>query len=78
MTVDIVVPDVMLENDDCVVQEWWFDEGEIVEEGIVIVDVMVEKVSIEVPAPASGRLKILVQAEEEVGETGLIGKIEPV
>ena len=31
MTVDIVVPDVMLENDDCVVQEWWFDEGEIVE-----------------------------------------------
>lgn len=76
--VDIIVPNEVLENDDCVVQEWWFDDGEIVEEGIVIVDVMVAKVSIEVPAPASGRLTILLQAEEEIGESGLIGKIEPL
>jgi|TARA_B100001105_G_C22387394_1_gene442639 pyruvate/2-oxoglutarate dehydrogenase complex dihydrolipoamide acyltransferase (E2) component len=76
--VDIIVPNEVLENDDCVVQEWWFDDGEIVEEGIVIVDIMVAKVSIEVPAPASGRLTILLQAEEEIGESGLIGKIEPL
>ena len=76
--VDIIVPNEVLENDDCVVQEWWFDDGEIVEEGIVIVDIMVAKVSIEVPAPSSGRLTILLQAEEEIGESGLIGKIEPL
>ena len=44
----------------------------------MIVDIMVAKVSFEVPAPASGRLTILLQAEEEIGESGLIGKIEPL
>jgi pyruvate/2-oxoglutarate dehydrogenase complex dihydrolipoamide acyltransferase (E2) component len=73
--VKIVVPDEILDTGDCVVQEWWFEDGELVEAGIIICDVMVSKATVEVPAPASGVLKILVQSEMEVGETGLIGEV---
>lgn len=56
---------------------WMVEEGDVVEEGQVILEVATDKVDSEVPAPASGEIMEISAAEEEVIKVGkVIGKIK--
>ncbi|WP_461863347.1 lipoyl domain-containing protein, partial [Thermococcus sp.] len=51
------------------------NNGDMVQEGEEIAEVMIEKVTVHIKAPASGRLKILVKENEEVAQGQVIGVI---
>jgi len=55
---------------------WLFRDGETVTAGDVLAEVMNEKAAAELVAPASGRLKILVQAEMPVRMGQVVARIE--
>jgi len=56
-----------------VVLEWFVEEGSLVQEGDVLVEIETDKVSFEVPAPASGTVRRLVaEAGEEVDVGALL------
>jgi len=81
MSVDIDSTDVWPEDaddvDEAVVSNWFVREGGSVEEGETVCEIQIEKVSVDVPAPAGGTL-----AERTVPENGefargdVLGRIE--
>ncbi len=72
----IIMPRMDVDMDSGVVVEWLKSEGEDVREGEPIVKIMSEKVTYEVPSPASGRLyKRLVEEGREVPVATVIGRI---
>lgn len=76
-TVDVVVGlGTWSEGDEGVVVTWQFRDGATVSEGSTIVEVMQEKVQIEIEAPASGTLKILAPADEIISHGTVIATIE--
>jgi pyruvate/2-oxoglutarate dehydrogenase complex dihydrolipoamide acyltransferase (E2) component len=65
--VDVVVPEEAAdESNPASVTHWFFEDGATVNDGDLICELMVEKVAIEVRAPSSGRLKILVPVDSLV------------
>lgn len=61
-----------------VVTNWFVREGQTIEEGETVCEFQVEKVSVDVPAPASGILdEIAKQADEEITAADVLGWIEP-
>ena len=76
-TVDVKVdPDLWNEGQEGVLVTWLFQTGSTVESGAVIAEVMLEKVEMEVVAPATGKLTVLVEADGVVAADTVIGKIE--
>ncbi|MBC2776626.1 lipoyl domain-containing protein [Parasphingopyxis marina] len=77
-SVPLVVPDGLWEEDDAeaVVSAWLYEEGDCVTEGRVICELMVEKVSFDIEAPASGILKIVAKKEVSVSRGDLLAQIE--
>lgn len=76
---DITVPEDLWETDDeGVIFAWVYGEGAVVEQGKLIAEITVEKAQLELNAPASGRLRILVPAETVVRKGTVIGRIESV
>jgi pyruvate/2-oxoglutarate dehydrogenase complex dihydrolipoamide acyltransferase (E2) component len=76
---DITVPEDLWDTDDeGVIFAWVYADGALVQQGKLIAEVVVEKAQLELNAPASGRLRILVPAETVVRKGTVIGKIEPV
>jgi pyruvate/2-oxoglutarate dehydrogenase complex dihydrolipoamide acyltransferase (E2) component len=76
---DITVPEDLWETDDeGVIFAWVYADGAIVERGKLIAEVTVEKAQLELNAPASGRLRVLVPAETVVRKGTVIGRIEAV
>ncbi|MFC3053321.1 lipoyl domain-containing protein [Kordiimonas pumila] len=74
---DIQIPADFWEEDvEGVISSWLYDDGDTVEKGDVIVEVMVEKVMHELEAPASGILKQLVAEEEPAAKGSVVGRIE--
>ncbi|WP_255193328.1 lipoyl domain-containing protein [Natronobeatus ordinarius] len=64
--------------DEGVIATWFAREGGTVEEGETICEIQVEKVSVDVPAPASGTLtEIVVGENEEFHRDDVLGRIEP-
>ena len=56
---------------------WYFSAGDKVEEGQDLVEMMTDKATFNVPAPASGRLTEVRVAEDETAEVGdVLGVIE--
>lgn len=75
---DITVPEDLWDTqDEGVIFAWIYADGALVEEGRLIAELTVEKAQLELTAPASGRLRILVPAETVVRKGTLIGRIEP-
>jgi pyruvate/2-oxoglutarate dehydrogenase complex dihydrolipoamide acyltransferase (E2) component len=75
---DITVPEDLWDTDDeGVIFAWVYADGALVQQGRLIAEVTVEKAQLELNAPASGRLRILVPAETVVRKGTVIGKIEP-
>ncbi len=75
MEVKIKVPRTTKEEKTGVLLSWYKNNGDMIQEGEEIAEVMIEKVTIHIKAPASGRLKILVKENEEVAQGQVIGVI---
>lgn len=76
---DIVVPaDLWDTEDEGVLFLWVYADGSLVEQGKLIAELTVEKAQLELTAPASGRLKILVQPDTVIRKGQVLGTIEPV
>ena len=77
MATDVIIPSDLWDEDDpsgsTVI--WLFDEGAAVKQGDVIAEILVEKVTLELEAPASGKLKRLVEAESVVNKGDRIATI---
>jgi pyruvate/2-oxoglutarate dehydrogenase complex dihydrolipoamide acyltransferase (E2) component len=78
MDVDIELPDLGEGNGDRgVIAEWHFEEGEWVEEGEVLLDVLAEMDTIPIPCPYTGRLIERVVEEDDTVRTGeVLGILE--
>lgn len=72
----IVPPDLWAEDDRTgSVLLWLRPDGATVRAGEVIAEVLIEKVTLELQAPASGRLHIMVLPEAVVHKGDVIGMI---
>lgn len=58
-----------------IVSAWLFGHGDVVREGDLIAEVLVEKSTFEITAPAAGQLLILLQAETPFKPGAVIGQI---
>ena len=77
MTTPVAVPKDLWEEDlPGIVSAWLFENGEPVQEGDLIAELMVEKTSYDLLAPRAGRLKILVQPEVPFQRGDVIASIE--
>lgn len=61
---------------EAIVANWFFKDGSTVSEGATIAEIMAEKTSFDITAPASGRLTITVPKDGVVTPGALIGRIE--
>jgi pyruvate/2-oxoglutarate dehydrogenase complex dihydrolipoamide acyltransferase (E2) component len=74
---DITMPKYGLTMEDATILRWLKAAGEDVNEGEPILEIETDKVVVEVPAPASGRLAEQCAAEGDVVRVGeLVGRIE--
>ncbi|MFD1686795.1 lipoyl domain-containing protein [Halobellus litoreus] len=58
------------DSDEGIVVNWFVREGATVEEGESVCEIQIEKVSIDVLAPASGTIAEIVKAEDDEFERG--------
>lgn len=63
---DVLVPADLWEDGEASISAWLYQDGDTVQEGATIADMMVEKANYELTAPASGVLRILVAAEQPI------------
>ncbi|MEQ9661886.1 MAG: lipoyl domain-containing protein [Parasphingopyxis sp.] len=76
-SVSMLVPEGLWEDEaEAVVSAWLYDDGDNITEGRVICELMVEKVSFDIEAPATGTLKIAAVKETTVGPGDLLAHIE--
>jgi pyruvate/2-oxoglutarate dehydrogenase complex dihydrolipoamide acyltransferase (E2) component len=74
---EVTIPlDLWDDDSEGAISAWLYTDGDAVEAGVVVAEVMNEKVSSEVLAPASGRLRILVAAEEPVRRGQIVARVE--
>ena len=77
MLVDIHVPEIGEGVTHATIVQWRKAAGDPVTSGEVIVEVMTDKVSIEIDSPANGVLReVLHGADDEVKIGSVIGRIE--
>jgi 2-oxoglutarate dehydrogenase E2 component (dihydrolipoamide succinyltransferase) len=77
MTKEIRVPALGESVSEATIAKWFFKEGDAVKADEPVVELETDKVTVEVPAPASGKLsKIDVQAGSTVNVGSLLGAIE--
>jgi pyruvate/2-oxoglutarate dehydrogenase complex dihydrolipoamide acyltransferase (E2) component len=65
-------------NDDAegVIAAWLFADGELVSEGAPLAEIMYEKATMELLAPASGTLSIVAPAEAPVRRGQVVARLE--
>lgn len=61
---------------EAIVANWFYSSGSTVAEGATVAEVMAEKTSYDITAPAAGTLTILVPRDGVVKPGSLIGRIE--
>ncbi len=73
-----VWPEDSQDVEEAIVSNWFVSEGTHVEEGDTIAEIQIEKVSVDVPAPATGELMERLVGENEEFERGdVLARIEP-
>ena len=75
----IRVPEDLWDTDDTpegAIGNWLYDDGESVSNGTAIVTVMAGKTEYDIPAPASGILRIEAKADNTVKPGEVIGHVE--
>jgi pyruvate/2-oxoglutarate dehydrogenase complex dihydrolipoamide acyltransferase (E2) component len=78
MTDVVVPPDLWDTEDEGVLFLWVYPDGSRVEKGKLLAEITVEKAQLELVAPASGRLTILVQPETIIRKGQVLGRIDKV
>lgn len=74
---DIVIADNLWDEGEAAISAWLYADGDRVAAGTIVAELMVEKSTMEVIAPAAGRLRILVAAEEPVAKGQIVARLEP-
>lgn len=73
---DVTIPENFWDDDSQgVIATWLFADGETVTEGAALAEVMYEKASMELLAPASGKLAIVVPVEMPVRRGEVVARI---
>jgi pyruvate/2-oxoglutarate dehydrogenase complex dihydrolipoamide acyltransferase (E2) component len=74
---DVIVPPDLWDEDDKTgsIVLWLYPDGARVEQGQLIAEILVEKVTLELEAPASGTLKIKVAPEVVVNKGDVVATI---
>lgn len=72
MAVEVLLPKIGFSMDEGVVAEWLVADGATVEEGQPLLSLESDKSTNEVEAPASGVLKIIVQAGGDPQQVGTV------
>jgi pyruvate/2-oxoglutarate dehydrogenase complex dihydrolipoamide acyltransferase (E2) component len=74
---DVLFPKLSQEDPSAggVLATWFVSDGDQVADGQLLGEVMVEKVSGEVSAPAAGRVHLLVAEEQEARQGDVIARI---
>ncbi len=76
---DIVVPEGLWDVQkipEGIVANWFFRDGATVEAGANVAELMVEKTTYEITAPATGRLDIAIPKDGVVRPGSVIGRIQ--
>ena len=74
---EVRIPDDLWDDDsEGAISAWLYEDGDRVEAGAVIAEVMNEKVASELQAPVSGALAILTEAEEPVRKGQIVARID--
>ena len=76
---DVAVPEGLWDTQkvpEGIVANWFFRDGGTVTAGTTIAELMVEKTTYEIAAPAAGRLHILVPKDGVVRPGTVIGQID--
>ena len=77
MSTEVIIPaDLWEEESEGVITSWLVSDGAQVEMGVLLAEVMVEKVQYEIEAPATGVLKIMKQEEEIINKGDVIAHID--
>lgn len=72
-----VWPEDAMDVEEAVVANWFVREGARVSEGETLCEIQIEKVSVDVPAPASGTLTdVLVAENDEFRRGDVLARIE--
>lgn len=74
--VNIVIPTIGESVSEGTIGKWYFNEGDIVKKDQPILEVDSDKATMEVPAAATGKLKIIVPAGKTAAVGTLVGVIE--
>lgn len=73
---DVTIPTGLWNADDeAAISAWLYADGDAVAEGAIIAEIMVEKSSYELIAPATGTLQILITAEVPVRAGAVAARI---
>ncbi|WP_144096015.1 biotin/lipoyl-containing protein [Croceicoccus sediminis] len=76
MTAIVVPTDLWEDGSPAVLGTWLFSDGEQVREGTIVAEVMRDKASYEIAAPASGTLRTHVAEDDEIALGSAIGRID--
>jgi pyruvate/2-oxoglutarate dehydrogenase complex dihydrolipoamide acyltransferase (E2) component len=71
----IITNDIVDAGSEPVIVTWYFDNGDEVEKDAILADIMVEKASLEIAAPCSGKLTIKIECETVLKEGDIIATI---
>ena len=74
---DIVIAENLWGEGEAAISAWLYQDGDRVAAGAIVAELMVEKSTMEIIAPASGTLRILVAAEEPVAKGQIVARIKP-
>lgn len=73
---DVTIPDDFWDDDsEGSISSWFYADGDTVEQGDLLAEVMNEKVASELIAPAGGTLEILIEAEVPVRKGQAVARI---
>ena len=72
----LITEDICDADSECTVTAWLFDDGDEIEQGAAIAEIMIDKAQLEFPAPVSGVLRIKVEVEQPLKQGDVIATIE--
>lgn len=74
---DILIADNLWDEGEAAISAWLYRDGDAVAAGVIVAELMVEKSTFEIVAPAAGTLRILVPAEAPVAKGQVVARIDP-
>jgi pyruvate dehydrogenase E2 component (dihydrolipoamide acetyltransferase) len=73
----VTVPQLSLSMEEAKVSHWLVNDGDAVAAGQLVVEVETDKATVEIEAPAAGRLRIVAEEGAIVAVDGVLAELEP-